>query len=101
MAGTLTAVVFPGCFDCVKSADGDGGELAEGGVGPRAVDGGRTAVHQYRHADGLGRLLLRCSSSGCELGVRGDASVAALDHTDRQRDELLVLRSSWPSAKAA
>ena len=66
-------------------------ELAERVVGARAVDRGRPAVHEERHADRLGRFLASSASTCRSLGVRCDAAVAPFDHGDREGDELLRL----------
>jgi len=66
-------------------------EFAERREGPRAVDGGRTAVHHERDADRLSGLLRGCAVPYGGVGVGGDAAVAFLADRDGQRDELLGL----------
>src|SRR5258705_3858827 len=67
-------------------------KLAERGVGACAVDGGRTAVHQKGHTDGLCGLLLARAGLRRRTCVRGDASVTPMNHADRERDQLLGQR---------
>ena len=78
-----------------------GRELTEGVVCARPVDGGGPPTHEEGDPDRLRRLLACGAGLGGRLGVRGDASVAALDHRDREGDELLAGASSAPGANAA
>ena len=66
----------PLCGDCNQA----GGELLVSGERPPPVDGGGTAVHEQRDAEGLGDLLRRRAEPGRPLSVVGDAAVALLDN---------------------
>ncbi len=69
------------------------GELVERGVGPRAPDRARAAVHQDRHAHGLGHLRGGDPLPVRRAGMGGDAAVAFPGDGDGQRDQLL--RPGW------
>ena len=75
-------------------------ELQERGVRPRAVDGGRAAVHQEGDADRLGGFPRVRALLDRSVGVGGYAAVAFLADRDGQGDELLGPASSAPGASA-
>lgn len=73
------------------SGGGLGRELAERGIGPRAVDRSWATVHQHRHAHCFGSFLAGRPGLGRTFRVGGDAAVAVLDDADGERDQLLRL----------